>query len=196
MVTLPLRGVGPLASTRKVNVPSPLWGDPPSTMPIQRTWLAPDQEQSACAVTETVTGPPVGSTETLAGLTENLQGAPAWVTSIRWSLIEIVARRGVATELALTAYVIVDSPCPPCGLNPIQSTSDLAVHWHSRLRETVIWPSTASASTPTDRVDSDTEQTDDGVTTVTTLVAESAPHALATQAIATTASGRTQSVRM
>ena len=110
MVALPVRGVGPFASTRKVNVPSPVRVDGPSTIAIQLAWLVPDQEHPAWVVTETVTRSPVGSTEALAGLTENLHGAPAWVTSIRCSLIEIVARRGVTTELALTAYVIVDSP--------------------------------------------------------------------------------------
>ena len=56
-------------------------------------------------------------------------------------------------------------------------------------------PSAAAASMPTDRVDDETEQTDDGVAMVRTRVAESAPQAVTAHATEATASRRMERMR-
>ena len=48
---------------------------------------------------------------------------------------------------------------------------------------------------PTDRVDEETEQTDEGVAMVTTLVAESPPQAVSAHATETTASRRMERMK-
>lgn len=143
----------------------------------------------AAVVTVTVTRSPVDATDAPVVLNENRHAA--WMTSIFWSLIAIEPRRGATAGLPLIEYAIGELPWPLSGLKAIQSTSDLAVHGHSRLMPMVNCPSVASASMSTDRVDSETAQTDDGARLVTTLVVEPPPQPVTKAAIAATANPRT-----